>query len=346
MPAEPAPPIKPRVKRSFAVIGHSPNVVEFRHGTWNTVAHTVSDDSRSGRLLTLISALDGTSTPAELAALHRIEHDEIDALIAHLRGLGVLEDTPSTALDHYLDTHAAPLRAPQPPPARPVRVLGDADLAELVTGLVRQALPGADVAPDTAGIALKALNPQPGWARDELWLSETAAQFDDYQDAIVVWAQYRPDPLRIEVFNRIALRRGIRWVHGTIDGPFMIIGPAVLPGATACYQCLETRVLMNLKNSASYQDYKTALARAAVSGGDPPVLAPLRHMLAAYLALETVNLHSTAAAYTTGKTLTIYLPTWEHAVQDLLAVPDCTACGGAEEEELYFDAGAWLDARD
>ncbi|GAA2446887.1 hypothetical protein GCM10010191_75030 [Actinomadura vinacea] len=336
----------PRIKRSFAVIGHSPDVVELRHGTWNTVAHTVRDDSRNGRLLTLISALDGTSSPAELAALHRIEQDEVDVLISHLRNLGVLEDNPSSALDHYLDTHAALLRAPQPPPPRPVRVLGDADLADSVAGMVRQALPGVDVAPDTAGLALKVLDPEPGWARDELWLSQTAAQFDDYQDAIVVWAQYRPDPLRIEVFNRIALRRGIRWVHGTIDGPFMIVGPSFRPGATACYQCLETRVLMNLKNSASYQDYKTALARAAASGGDPPVLTPLRHLLAAYLALEAVNLHSTDAAYTTGKAFAIYLPTWEHTAQEVLAVPGCTACGSAEEEELYFDAGAWLDAQD
>ena len=72
-------------------------------------------------------------------------------------------------------------------------------------------------------------------------------------------------PLQLRLLNQISLALGIPWMHAAIDGPFLLIGPCFVPHRTSCYACFETRVTMNLRESASYQQYKSALAAGRVA---------------------------------------------------------------------------------
>lgn len=339
----------PRIKRSFTVVAHSPDEVELRAGVWNTTSHLISDDSGAGRLLSLITAMDGTATETDLAINCGASADEVAGVVDRLRELGAVEDGPQSALDHYLDEHAHVLRDRDPGPPPTVRLLGDPDLVGPLAQQLAASDPKLAVLDATDETAQHLLDdPDTTWAEDPLRRAERLAPLAHWRDSLLVWVGSRVDPVRCAVLNKMSLHLGAPWVHGAVDGPFLLVGPVFLPGRTACYACFETRVLMNLTGADSYLRYKRALATAAVSGGRMPLLPALTSLLSSYLALDVLNLAHTGAAFTAGKVLGLYLPTWETTVNEVLPIPGCPACGPVsqrEDDSLYFDVRAWLDAR-
>ncbi|MBB5805286.1 bacteriocin biosynthesis cyclodehydratase domain-containing protein [Saccharothrix ecbatanensis] len=341
--------VAPRIKRSFTVVAHSPDEVELRAGVWHTTSHTVSDSGGTGRLLDLITRLDGTNTTADLVADGLVTDGELADLLGHLRELGAVEDSPQSALDHYLDEHARLLRGPDPVAPPVVRLLGDPDLVGPLAQQLTAGDPKLAVLDATDETAQRVLDdPDTAWTENPLQLAERLAPLAHWRDSLLVWAGSRIDPVRCAVLNRMSLHLGTPWIHGAVDGPFLHVGPTFLPGRTACYACFEKRVLMNLTGADAYLRYKRALATAAVSGGRMPLLPALTGLLTSYLALEVVNYAHTGAAFTAGKVLALYLPTWETTVNEVLPVPGCPECGTVsrrDDSALYFDVRAWLDGR-
>jgi len=92
-----------RLKRHYSIVAHSPDDVELRYGVWNPLSFTLADETKSGHLLRLVTRLDGSLTPAQLAHEENVPRGEVEALIDHLLSLGVLEPEASNSLDHYLD---------------------------------------------------------------------------------------------------------------------------------------------------------------------------------------------------------------------------------------------------
>src|SRR5438552_18119619 len=97
-------PQNPRIKRHFSLIFHSPDSVELRHGVWNPLSFTVNDEAKSGNLVRLLTRLDGSVSPSELAKQEQVPTSEVEALIDHLIQLDVIEFSATTALDYSLDT--------------------------------------------------------------------------------------------------------------------------------------------------------------------------------------------------------------------------------------------------
>ena len=105
--------------------------------------------------------------------------------------------------------------------------------------------------------------------------------------------------------------------------------------------------MMNLRENASYQSYKSALADGQVRNGDLPLEPMLCGMLASHTALETINFCLTGTSFTVGKMLAIHLPTMEFAFNEVLRLPTCAACGpvaGRDDTELYFDSATLLSS--
>src|SRR6266568_2074308 len=92
-----------RIKRQYSIIGHSPDIVELRHGVWNPISFTLNDESESGHLFNLLTHLDGSLSPLELARAENVPQAEVEALLDHLIQLGVVEASSSNPLDYYLD---------------------------------------------------------------------------------------------------------------------------------------------------------------------------------------------------------------------------------------------------
>ena len=332
-----------RIKRHYSIIAHSPDVVELRYGVWNPISHTLTDESKSGHLFSLLSGLDGSLSASELAKREGVSREEVEALLDHLIQLGAVESGPSHALDHYLDNVVPTLgRSTDREPERLSSILiGDPLLTSEIRRYLELSLPQLELAtPQPEDDILSAL-----WRNDASPLTNTLAlqrllpEFEAWRGSFLVVAMSVIQPLRLRLLNRICLELGVPWIHAVLDGPFLFVGPVFIPHQTACYDCLETRVMMNLRESASYQQYKNALVEGRIRQATMPVEPVLGGLLASHTAFEAMNFLLTQNAFTVGKVLAIYLPTMEFSFNEVLRVPGCSTCSPPvhEDRELYFD---------
>ena len=333
-----------RLKPHLSVIPHGPDDVELRQGVWNAVSIHLRDDAHQGVLARIVGELDGSRTAAQIAAAVDVPRRQVEQLIDHLLERELLETAPASAIDSFLSTVPPWGVDEQLGARRPVVVLPDGELGPLLVDSLLDVLgdDGVRLAGPDDGPALARLDePDTGWLDDGLAAEEGLAAFAPWSGSIVVSVGTVVDPVRLRVLNRACLRHRIPWVHAAFDGPFVLVGPSFLPGESACYECLETRVFLNLREAASYQRYKAALAEARVRLGTPPLVGPLGRLMTGHLALEVGNLALTGATHTVGKMLALHVPTMEIAFAEVLRVPGCAGCGAraeADGEVLHFDA--------
>jgi bacteriocin biosynthesis cyclodehydratase domain-containing protein len=336
---------KPRIKRHFSIVAHSADVVELRHGAWNVVAHTLQDETKSGRLLRLLLRIDGSSDAAEIGSSEGVPLEEVEALLGHLAEIGVLEFGVGSALDFFAEHASAYLKgrvtAPVQPPVPPIIVGDDGVLVGHITALL-----GADSAPEVAAIVHEDLvRCARASYEDGLSFEEAAEPFSRWRSHLVIYASASVNPLELRGFNRVCLHHRVPCIAAAVDGPFLLVGPTVVPSRTACLECLETRVLMNLRQAADYQAYKVALLEGRASGVSKPLDGVLASLLASLVGMEALNFALAGTSFTVGKVLCVHLPTMEFVYNEVLRVPGCSACGSAPERhdrELYFDIRALL----
>lgn len=341
-----------RMKRHFSLVAHGSDVVELRHGVWNPTSITLTDESNSGILFRILSRLDGSASAAEIAKSEKVPVAEVEALLDHLIQVDAIESKSTSAFDLYLDQFAPALKGNGTVsiPERPLALLGDSALVQIILGQLVAGLPDARVrviAESDPGRQILARN-ETGWLLDGLVFQEKLLQFSEWRNSTLVFASEVINPVQCEILNRVCLELDIPWIHAAIDGPFLLVGPTFIPRRTACYRCLETRVLMNMRGNNGYQQYKRALVEGGIKRGELPAASILRNLLASHVALEALNLGLTQSSFTVNKLLSIYLPTMEFAFHEVLRVPGCEACSSSAERddrELYFDIRAVFEGR-
>jgi len=335
----------PRLRPHFSVIAHSPDLVEIRYGVWNATSFTLRDETGSGKLCRLLLRLDGSVSVEDIAASERVGSDEVEGLIERLNELGVLEAGASNAIDFVLDRTSGASAAGLEGQSRttPVKLIGDAELANAIADLIRGTLPDTPiVAPSPTDTGLPHDRRPQSDDRGEAAETELA-RFGQLHGHFVIVAQRVVDPNLLHDVNRICISLGTPWLHAAIDGPFLFVGPLTLPHRSACFDCFERRVMMNLRESASYQKYKRAIAERLVRAGRVPVEPVVRSLLAAHTAIEAVNYLLTAHSCCVNKVLSIYLPSMEFIYHEVLRVPNCRSCARqspAVRRELHFDLSA------
>lgn len=331
-----------RIKKYYSIVAHSPDVVELRHGVWNPTSFTLTDDSKSGHLFRILERLDGSTTPAVLARELNVPRNEIEDLIDHLNEKGLLEDGPTNSIDYYLENCVPSCGMGNAGSIPSVLLLGSSSLTHDIHRLLVPSLPDASI----SIVAERDEKLMELWNGDDAWLHDAEAYqrkvlpFDEWKKSFIVMVQSIINPLHFTAINRVCLEYRIPWMHVALDGPFLLIGPIIVPFRSACYNCLETRVIMNMRQDASYQSYKAALARRELQVGSIPIEAVICNMVASHAGLEIVNFLQTGYSATVGKILSIFLPTMEFSYSDVLRVPGCNACGSTserDEKELYFD---------
>jgi bacteriocin biosynthesis cyclodehydratase domain-containing protein len=343
-------PTNPRLMRQYSVVAHNRNVVELRAGVWNPVSFTLTDEAGSGNLFRILGKLDGTSSSAAIAQALGVPRSDVEALIDHLDQIGVLESGPTSALDYYLDNIAPTLeRGRALTASRPVLVLGDEELTSELRRHLASSLEGVTLrtlGPDDPALAILNRN-DTSWLQNGLKLHENLRAFESWKDHFVVYLGASVRPIQLAILNRVALALGLPWSTACLDGPFLLVGPTFAPPSSPCFQCLETRILMNLRESESYVRYKNALVEGEVRQGRSPIESALGSLAASLTSLEVINFLLTGSAFTLGKLLSVYLPSMEFAYNEVLRLPGCTACGPVAErddKELYFDIRALMQA--
>jgi bacteriocin biosynthesis cyclodehydratase domain-containing protein len=340
-----------RLKRHYSIVAHSADIVELRCGVWNPASFTLVDETDSGHLLGILERLDGRHSVEEIASEAGIPKSTIESLLEQLAAHDLLEQESTHALDYYLDRICPELVAHERKPSgqrSPVILFGDPVVSEQIANILSTSAASDRCNTVTADSALKTLLLKRGtsWLFDGFALEEESGPFSQWAGQLVLFPTANLNPIVMRAFNRVSLRYRIPWIHAAMDGPFLLIGPTFIPFRSPCYECLEARVLVNLKDAGSYQRYKRALADGRVSGVTVPLDSVLMAMLGSLTAFEAINFVLTGAAFTVGKMLSIHLPTMRFIFNDVLRLPGCPACGAAperDESELFFDARVLME---
>lgn len=338
-----------RVPPSFSIVAHSPDVVELRRGAWNPVSITLTDQTGSGKLFRALDLMDGSATLQEVADGAGLTPDDARNLVAYLARQDAVESEPRSALDQHLTLYRETLGAAGESRLRFDRLtcLGSEELAgQIGEQLEELGLPFsrslADAA-DTESLCSADFT----LADDPLTFRRALERFEAWRGTLVVYASMSVHPILLRNLNRVCLHHGIPWVHAVADGPYLIVGPTFVPRRSSCYECLDSRVALHMRESESYTRYKRALAARSVKTGEPHLRGPFRSLLASLAALEVANLMSTGSNFTLGKALTVFLPTMEFSYNEVLRAPGCPACSPMTEQHeqgLYFDVKGYVNS--
>jgi len=338
----------PAIKPLFSIVAHGVDCVELRSGVWNTHNHVLQDHAKNGSLLDIVKSLNGKLTVGDIAKKFNIKRSEIEGVIDQLNHLGVVEFSPASAFDSYIAHFDMSLKkyCSGPDFKHSILLLGENEVSCEIKKLLENSLPAANnsiVCEDKEFLEFhKNLHPQ--IFHDGLAFERLLTRFEKWRHHLVVLVQRFVDPIAAHYLNRICHALEIPWMHVAMDGPFIFIGP-IFTGKGACYDCFETRILMNIKQQESYLRYKEALAKGAVFSPATPLSPVLSHLMASHAAMEIINYCLTQSAFVVRKALSIYIPLMEMTYNEVLQLSGCETCGSIgkrDDQQLYFDVQSLL----
>lgn len=144
----------------------------------------------------------------------------------------------------------------------------------------------------------------------------------------------------LEAVNQLSLERDAPWLLvEALSAKEGTVGPLFVPGQTACFACMESRLRSNLL----YDDEYLALQHHLGNGHPPPptcgALHPFQQTLAGIAACEVVKfLTSIKTPQLAGKALTLDLFNWNAELHDILRVPRCPVCRPPAPEPFAWRA--------
>lgn len=330
------------IKPHFTTIVHNANMVELRHGVWNSMSHMLNDENGEGILAKIILRLTQKSTSTQIAQDLGINRSKVESVLDYLQQLGVLQSKSESFLDYYIENISPTLKRPgqlQYQVSTPIVLIGD---QYINTNLHQQlkAILNIEIINDSS---LWALLQQSGddWLFDALEQQRFVEHFQNWVGKFIIFSSKHINPVVATRLNRIAYELDISWLHLALDGPFIFIGPTFSGHKGPCYDCFETRVGMNLRESESYQRYKNAIVLNQVYlQEDDPLFPVTSNLLVSHAVLEIVNFLTTQCSFTTNKILSIFLPTMEFIYHEVLRISSCRTCGNMshrDDTQLYFD---------
>lgn len=333
-----------RVRPEYTVTDLGPDELLFSTGLWSGARLMLHDENARGVLAALVAGLDGASTPTRvLRSLGREPDDTLDDLLELLVQHDVVDVVPGggdgrTARDDSLASQvaqavstpwhiAADLAAARLQDAV-VLLAGDASLTPLVLDHLSQwgvgrvlhsGGEGRDVETETE---VEALAP-----------SVTSALERAGEATLLVTVTAVPDPTLTTAVNDACLSRGVPWLPLAFDGADALIGPAVLPFQTPCYQCYETRAGATLRNPATYE----LIRRGRRSAKDVPLRRSPASVqtLAAMAGQEAARLIATGTTISAGRLIRFNAGLLVLDAHEVLKVPRCPSCGRAATTPTY-----------
>lgn len=343
---------KIRIKPYLAIIAHTPDVVELRAGVWNQVSFTIQDDTKSGLLYQFIKALDGTHSLSEITRALTMPRSEAEGIIDYLLQLDVLENGASNAFDYFTDIYTPAFKSKQKDPETVINtkivVISESTLGCEIKARLMETTPlkTIELIDEHSELFQLLNNNDSSWMHNALLFEELLLNFKALEGGFVVLALENINPIFTKKFNRIATALNLSWIHAAIDGPFIFIGPLFESCKTACYECFETRISMNLREYSAYQSYKAALVEDKIMRkSEFPMKPLLNSLMISHLAMEVLNFALTGCCFTKNKVLSIYLPTMEITFNEFVKVSTCQNCGAQphrEDSQLYFDVQGLL----
>lgn len=332
----------PRINRAFSIIGHSHSYVEFRKGVWNSFSYYMQDETESGKLYEIIKSLNGEVSIKDIAKLTELSDKEVGEIVDLLKKNGLIESQSCSAIDFYLES-IRPLASREKPNLKDILLLGDESLNEDIKRYLEDFALEHDISIVSEKRKLRELfvSEDPAWVYDEVKKKEFVEKFSAWRNFFIIFSTKNLDPLLFQYFNYVAIELSLSWMFAAIDGPMLFVGPTFSENKTACFECFEKRVVMNMGNSWNYIEYKKSLANSSEkSGSRNMTLSAIGGVLSSHVAVEAINYVLTGSNHTTSKALCMYLPTMEIVFNEVMKLSGCSACGVLDKipaSQMNFD---------
>ncbi|NEU57123.1 TOMM precursor leader peptide-binding protein [Halorussus sp. MSC15.2] len=322
----------PKIDASLVPVRLSPDDVHFRSGPWSGTVFDLSDDDREGTLADLVAMLDGTNTVDEILDAFGDDADEVAEVLYLLQDEDVIYAGEGaigregvrgylSATDQYSGDELAHLDAAT------VALVGSGrtatylarDAVEMGVGDVRfRSLHGSSIPEDLAD-APEVSTLESGELRDALAAADYA-----------VYAADRPDPDATDRLNRLAHETETPLLLGQVAGMDGVVGPTILPGETACYECFRQRRYANVDAPEGYRAYEEVVADAP--GAPGPNLPGFGRIVAGCLGLELVNQLVSGVGFTVGRVVHYDFSNLSVGADDVLRMPRCPVCGKSSDD--------------
>jgi len=148
---------------------------------------------------------------------------------------------------------------------------------------------------------------------------------------LVVVATHRDDLGTLLGAARLTHSAGLRSLTALVDGLDAVVGPAVIPGRTGCWNCFRLRSLAHAEPLGETREFQAALLRQSrPSQVQHTYLRPMLPLLGHLTALEALKILS---GYTPsklfGNVIVQDLVTLQTSTHKLIRMPWCDVCGGA-----------------
>jgi bacteriocin biosynthesis cyclodehydratase domain-containing protein len=156
---------------------------------------------------------------------------------------------------------------------------------------------------------------------------------------LVLLALPRPAPALLAAANSACLSRGLSWLPVVLNRGEAIVGPTVIPGRSACYDCFKQRLLTHAAFPEDDAAYDAHLDRTA-DGAPVPEWPPFTSAVAALAAMEVVRIVTQfTPSITPGQALFIDGLSGAQRISPVWKVPRCPACLKAQRRDWGGEPG-------
>lgn len=330
------------VASPFVPVAVDANTVQFRIGPLAGPAYTLHDSDADGCIANLVELLDGRNTRSEvLEAFDPRDRPNVASVLDRLQEERVVVETdgdPSTSPGGVIT------------PGRSI-VSGEVERVDDSTVLViNVGAIGRHVVEDLLALEaedVRLLEPVRGVERNGIddaavTVVDSDADVETEVSAAdcVVYASTEPRPELANTVNEAAFESSVPWVTGRLCGFDGFVGPAVIPGRTACFACYRSRLLGAVDDPDAYRRFEADVDTVGPRRSVPS----LARVVAGFLSIDLLHLLLDGVGYTAGSV--VHFDFFDLTVESntVLKRPRCEVCGGAGRDTL--DVKRHLDLDD
>lgn len=302
--------------------------VHLRAGPWAGPIVTIQDESHDGTLAATIKMFDsGASIIDVLETVENIEESDVRKILAKLYSKNLLRK-----IDGNIE------REPSPLPLRFSR----RDLDELSSKSVL-AVTSGNIGPNIvdklarAGVGkVHVRHRQNDGTGDEFTSADEVETWEDKQTTsdvietvdVIVTATQQPWSPVIKHVNELAVETGTPLACTEFTGYDVIVGPIIIPGETACYECYRHRRNNNIGLSDTYMGFE----QSAVGGNNGLTdRLPFTDIATGFLVTDIINLLCYGHGYTVGSIISFDMSSLTMSSNDVLRLPRCEVCSEVAE---------------
>lgn len=314
-----------RIDPTVVPVELSADEVHFRAGPWAGPIITLRDEGRDGTLASVVAHLDMGTTIGEI--MNRVEGvNELDVrhILSELDRKNVLRKMNG---DSVVDPMPLPLRFAQSDlktlKSTEVLVMSSGEIGPLIVEMLASAGVGNVFVnhrrdDGTSGTFDGATTVQ-AWDESEPQINDRVEEVD-----LCISATMQPCPGASTLVNKLALKAGTPSVYANVTGYDITIGPTVLPGETACFECYNKHRTGNMSSGDGYEAFEQVAKNRTGTVTD---CLPFAEIAAGFLATDIINFLCYGHGFTVGSIVTFDMSNLSMESNDVLKFPRCDICG-------------------